>query len=80
MRLGRIEGESTVLAMPLIGRVYEKIFAPPTFYALDTALMFQDAVHNAVMQVIDCVTENKGVRALTEVERKPIMKRFGPSA
>jgi len=80
MRLGRIEGESTVLAMPLIGRVYEKVFAPPTFYALDTALMFQEAVHNAVMQVIDCVTENKGIRALTEAERKPIMKRFGPSA
>jgi hypothetical protein len=80
MRQGKIGGESTVLAMPLVGSIYERIFAPATFYAIDTALMFQDAVHNAVMEVIDCVTANKGVRALTEAERKPIMKRFGPTA
>jgi hypothetical protein len=80
MRQGRIGGESTVLAMPLVGSIYERIFAPATYYALDTALMFQEAVHNAVLEVIDCVTANKGVRALTEAERKPIMKRFGPSA
>jgi hypothetical protein len=80
MRRGRIRGESTVLAVPIVGWIYERVFAPATFYAIDTALMFQDAVHNAVMQVIDCVTENKGVRALTEAERKPIMKRFGPSS
>ena len=66
--------------MPLVGWIYERIFAPTTYYAMDTAIMFQDAVHNAVMEVIDCVTENKGVRALTEAERKPIMKKFGPSA
>jgi hypothetical protein len=67
------------LAVPIVGWIYERVFSPATFYAIDTALMFQDAVHNAVMEVIDCVTENKGVRALTESERKPIMKRFGPS-
>ena len=79
MRQGRIGGESTGLAIPLFGWIYERIFAPPTFYAIDTALMFQDAVHNAVIEVADCMTANKGVRALTEAERKPIMKRFGPS-
>jgi hypothetical protein len=80
MRQGTIPGESTVLAMPLIGRIYERIFAPATFYAMDTALMFQQAVHNAVLEVMDCMTENKGVRAMTEAERKPIMKQFGASA
>jgi hypothetical protein len=80
MRQGRSRGESTVLAMPLIGGIYERIFAPATYYAVDTALMFQAAVHNAVLEVIDCVTKDKGVRALTEAERKPIMNRFGPSA
>jgi hypothetical protein len=80
MRQGSVGGESTVLAVPIVGWIYERIFAPATYYAIDTALMFQDAVHNAVMEVIDCVTANKGVRALTEAERKPIMKRFGPSA
>jgi hypothetical protein len=80
MRQGAIAGESTVLAMPLIGWIYERIFAPPTFHAVDTALMFQEAVHNAVLEVMDCITTSKGVRALTEAERKPILKRFGPSA
>jgi len=80
IRQGTIRGESTVLAMPLVGWVYERIFAPSTFYAMDTALMFQKVVHQSVQEVIDCMTENKGVRALAEAERKPIMKQFGASA
>jgi hypothetical protein len=63
MRQGRIGGESTVLAMPLVGSIYERMFAPATYYAVDTALMFQESVHNAVLEVVDCVTANKGVRA-----------------
>jgi hypothetical protein len=69
-----------VLAMPLVGWVYERVFAPPTFYSVDTALMFQDAVHYAVLEVVDAMTANKGVRALTETERKPFLKRFAASA
>jgi hypothetical protein len=80
LRQGLTTGESIILAMPLIGWIYERIFAPPTFYALDTALMFQDAVHNAVLEVMDGITASNGVRALTGAERKPILKRFGPSA
>jgi hypothetical protein len=80
LRSGFIQGESTVLAMPLVGWIYERIFAPPTFYSMDTALMFQQAVHNAVLEVVDGMTANRGVRALTEAERKPIMKRFAASA
>ncbi len=78
MRQGRIHGERTMLAIPFFGRIYERIFSPATFYAIDTALMFQDAVHNAVLEVIDCVTADKGLRALTESERKPILKGFWP--
>jgi len=80
LRQGVIKGESTVLAMPLVGWLYERIFAPPTFYSIDTALMFQDAVHGAVVNVMNCMREAKGLRALTEAESKPIMKRFGAFA
>jgi len=45
----------------------------PTYYRLDTALMFQDSVHSAVLEVIGQATEGKGLRALSEVEKKPIM-------
>jgi hypothetical protein len=80
IRQGTIRGESTVLAMPVVGRVYERIFAPTTFYSMDTALMFQKVVHQSVQEVIDCMTESKGVRALTDAERKPVMKQFGAFA
>jgi len=80
VRQGSIGGESTILAMPLIGWLYERIFAPETFYSMDTAIMFQDAVHNAVLEVYDCMTADKGVRALTEAERKPVMKKLSASA
>lgn len=45
LRSGAIPGERTVLATPLAGWLYERIFAPETFYSMDTALMFQKAVH-----------------------------------
>jgi hypothetical protein len=79
MRNQKIPGESTVLAMPLVGWVYEKVFAPATYYAMDTALMFQDSVHRAVLEVVDCMTAGKGIRALSEAERKPILKKFTAS-
>jgi hypothetical protein len=79
LRSGAIPGERTVLAIPLVGWLYERIFAPETFYSMDTALMFQKAVHNAVLEVVDRMTASKGIRALTESERKPIMKRFAAS-
>jgi hypothetical protein len=44
-----------------------------TYYKLDTALMFQDSVHSAVLEVIGQATEGKGQRVMTELERKPIM-------
>lgn len=76
LRSGAIAGESTVLAIPLVGWIYERLFAPTTFYSMDTAIMFQKAIHNAVLEVMDCMTAGKGVRALTEAERKPVMKHF----
>ena len=39
-------------------------------------LMFQKAVHNAVLEVIDEMTTANGLRALGESERKPIMREF----
>jgi len=45
----------------------------PTYYRLDTALMFQDSIHAAVLEVIDQAAEGKGIRALSELEKKPIL-------
>ncbi len=78
VQLGNKEGwDDGLVAMPLLGPIYERIFRPQTYYKVDTALMFQDAVHNAVLEVIDQISTVKGIRPLSEFERKPIMREFG---
>jgi hypothetical protein len=68
--------DGIVLALPMLGPLYRWLFKPATFYRIDTMEMFQKAVHNAVLEVIDTMTAEKGIRALSESERKPIMREF----
>ncbi|HUR44741.1 MAG TPA: hypothetical protein VMZ27_02615 [Candidatus Saccharimonadales bacterium] len=68
--------EDAVLAIPIIGRLYASIFEPPTYYKVDTVLMFHESVHRAVLEVIDEMTASNGIKALSELERKPVMKSF----
>jgi hypothetical protein len=78
IRRGKIgtDLENVVLAIPLFGPLYERLFKPPTYYKMDTAIMFQSMVHSAVLDVIDPLLTAKGVRALSELERKPIMREL----
>jgi len=68
--------ELAVLAMPIIGRIYGRLFAPETYYRLDTMSMFQAAVHSAMLEVIDGFMTRKGLRALSPSERKPIFREL----
>ncbi len=47
-----------------------------TYYRLDTALMFQESVSSAVMEVLDGITKAKGLRELSEAERKPLLREL----
>ena len=47
-----------------------------TYYKVDTAMMFRESVQNAVFEVIDSLTTAKGIRPLSELERKPVMRNF----
>lgn len=49
---------------------------PMTYYKADTAIMFRTAVHQAVLEVVDEYTKAKGLRLLSEGERKPILRDF----
>jgi len=64
---------SLIMTIPFFGPLLVEVFKPETYYTLDTTLMFQDSVHTAVLNVMDKVTAAKGLRAMTELERKPIM-------
>ncbi len=36
--------------------------------------MFQEAIRRSVLEVIDGITEAKGLRAVSEAERMPILR------
>ena len=75
-RFGNQDADDFIMSLPLLGSLYRRFFRPITYYRIDTSEMFQQAVRNAVMEVIDQVTAAKGIRALTEMERKPVMREF----
>ena len=66
--------DTSLLKLPWIGSVYRMFFRRITYYRIDTTLMYQEAVHAAVMQAVDAFTCDKGIKPLTELERKPILK------
>lgn len=62
-----------VSMIPFMGGWLTKHLMPDTYYRKDTAIMFQESVHNAVLEALDQQTSAKGIRALSESERKPIV-------
>lgn len=76
IRQGQVYPEEKILAVPVIGPLYERFFVADTFYKQDTALMYQSAVQAAVQEIIEQITKAKGLRALSESEWKPIMREF----
>jgi hypothetical protein len=62
--------EPTVLSMPITGFFYGLIFRPSSYFNEDTAIMFRESVHHAVLEAIDQVTTAQGVRGLSEEARK----------
>jgi hypothetical protein len=71
-----IEIEELLLGLTVIGAIREVFYRPPTYYEIDTALMFHSVVHTAVIEVIDGITESKGLPRLSESERKPTKRDF----
>ncbi len=74
IREGYIFDEEQVLALPVIGWLYERLFSPQTYYRFDTALMFQESVRRAVNEVIDSLLTDQGLRALSEEQKKPTIR------
>ncbi len=65
-----------VMDIPFLGISLMALFRPETYFRQDTGLMFQDSIASAVFEVIDGITKAKGLRLLTELERKPILSDF----
>lgn len=63
-----------ILSIPYLGVFAQRLLRPWTYYKKDTALMVQNAIHSAILEVIDSMTTAKGLRAISEADRKPIMR------
>lgn len=68
--------EDFVLGLPILGALYVLCFNPNTYYRLDTALMFQKTVHNAMMEVLDGLLTEQGLRALSPEQRQATIREF----
>ncbi|GGG24749.1 hypothetical protein GCM10011344_26790 [Dokdonia pacifica] len=55
-----------------LGLKIVKMLNPVTYYKIDTASMFQTYCHQAVLNVIDRMTKDTGVRPLSEDQKKPV--------
>lgn len=65
-------GKRIARGIPFVGNSLEQLFYPKTYYHVDTEEMFKNCIHHNVMATIDGITKEKGIRGLTELERKPI--------
>jgi len=73
---GKLGSEDDILGIPGVGWLYERLFNPNTYYKMDTALMFQESVRHVVDEVVERLTTAKGIRPLTDLERKPMLREF----
>lgn len=63
-------------SVPFLAAIYERFARPMTYYRVDTTLMFQSLVQAAVNESIDGLMKTKGLRALSDDEKKPVMRDF----
>lgn len=62
--------------IPWIGRRLVGWLAPETFYAVDTAILFQETTHSAVLSALDELISQDSLKPIPEAERKPIMREL----
>lgn len=62
--------------VPLIGPFLSLALKPWTFYRADTAAMFNAITSDAVEQSLGTVIEAQGLKALTQEQKKPLMRQL----
>ncbi|MEN8775490.1 MAG: hypothetical protein ABF263_09240 [Polaribacter sp.] len=62
--------------IPIVGGWLAQKLYPVTYYRIDTASMFMSYAQSSVLKVIDNITNNKGVSAFSEAEKKPVLNNI----
>jgi hypothetical protein len=63
--------DNRLIRNPVLGYFYERFIRTITHWRVDRTCMYLAAVHSAVMQVIDEVSEAQGIAPLSEFNRRP---------
>ena len=69
-------GKILIYKVPFIGKWLTQKLYPITYYRIDTASMFMTYAQSSVLKVIEDITNDKGVRALTETEKRPVLNNI----
>lgn len=62
--------------IPVIGLWLSRQLYRETYYKTDTASMFMTYCHKSVQKVIDTIIKEKGLRAMSEDQRKPVLNNI----
>ena len=69
------DAEEFLTKIPFVGVLIRNAFFRKTCYQIDTASMFMTYAHKSVMEVIDEITKNTGIR-IDEIDRRPILNNI----
>jgi hypothetical protein len=77
MRLAASESaarlDDQLCQLPCVGRIYETLFHPDTYFRQDQRNMYREAVHRAVMAALGDLHAQKGLKQLSEAESQPVL-------
>jgi hypothetical protein len=73
---GLADLDALLLHTPVLAGFYERFLRPITYYRIDLALMYEQAVHAAILQVIDELTESQKIPRICDADRRPILRDF----
>jgi len=63
-----------IAKIPYVGKWLDRMWFPMTYYKVDIASMFMTYCQSSVLKVIDDISKEKGMRSLSEDQRKPMLK------
>jgi hypothetical protein len=68
--------DTWLVRIPSLYRFYDRITRRNTYYRIDLILMFQAAVHAAVIEIVDKHVEAQHLKPLSDDERKPVLSKL----
>lgn len=67
--------EDALLALPVIGSLYQRFVRPRTYYAEDTERMFEETVHRVVIAVVSGILTLNQLDPLDPAKQRPSSRR-----